>query len=152
MVAMPLKICQVTTSVLPFDLSKKLNVPIQWPSGVIRSVSFIETLTCFDVINSCWYTCTFNILGRCAKGLSWNHGKEETLFMSASSSYSVIYLDIFAGLVGLICRFFYVIVGFSSLAELKRENLSAIDESSGDRSDFDVTIDSRGRYWIWSTP
>ena len=68
--------------------------------------------------------------------------------MSASSSYSVIYLDIFAGLVGLICRFFYVIVGFSSLAELKRENLSAIDESSGDRSDFDVTIDLRGRYWI----
>ena len=48
MVAMPLKICQVTTSVLRFDLSKKLNIPIQWPSGVIRSVSFIKTLTCFQ--------------------------------------------------------------------------------------------------------
>ena len=48
MVAMPLKICQVTTSVLCFDLSKKLNIPIQWPSGVIRPVSFIKTLTCFQ--------------------------------------------------------------------------------------------------------
>ena len=48
LVAMPLKICQVTTSVLRFDLSKKLNIPIQWPSGVIRSVSFIKTLTCFQ--------------------------------------------------------------------------------------------------------
>ena len=28
MVAMPLKICQVTTSVLRLDLSKKLNIPI----------------------------------------------------------------------------------------------------------------------------
>ena len=43
MVAMPLKICQVT-SVLRFDLSKKLNIPVQWPSGVIRPVSFIKTL------------------------------------------------------------------------------------------------------------
>ena len=42
------KICQVTTNVLRFDLSKQLNIPIQWPSGVIRSVSFIKTLTCFQ--------------------------------------------------------------------------------------------------------
>ena len=28
MVAVPLKICQVTTSVPRFDLSKKLNIPI----------------------------------------------------------------------------------------------------------------------------
>ena len=63
---MPLKICGVTTSVLRFDLSKQLNIPIQWPSGVIRSVSFIKTLTCLlgcDKHVLC--TCTFNILGRC---------------------------------------------------------------------------------------
>ena len=43
MVAMPLKICQVTTSVPRFDLSKKYSyTTIQWPSGVIRSVSFIK--------------------------------------------------------------------------------------------------------------
>ena len=75
------------------------------------------------VINTCWYTCTFNILSRCAKGLSWNHGKEETLFMSVSSSYSVIYLDIFAGLVGLICRFFCVIASLFIASRIKKREL-----------------------------
>ena len=82
------------------------------------------------MINTCWYTCTFNILGRCAKGLSWNHGKEETLFMSAISSYSVTYLDIFAGLIGLICRFFCVIASLFIASRIKRENLSAIERRS----------------------
>ena len=45
------KICQVTTSVFRFDLSKQLNIPIQWPSGVIRSVSFIKTLTVKPVLS-----------------------------------------------------------------------------------------------------
>ena len=46
--------------------------------------------------------------------------------MSASSSYSVIYLDIFAGLVGLICCFFYMIASLFIASRIikKRELVS----------------------------
>ena len=43
--------------------------------------------------------------------------------MSASTSYSVIYLDIFAGLVGLICRFFYVIASLFIASRIKKREL-----------------------------
>ena len=43
--------------------------------------------------------------------------------MSASRSYSVIYLDIFAGLVGLICRFFCVIASLFIASRIKKREL-----------------------------
>ena len=43
--------------------------------------------------------------------------------MSVSSSYSVIYLVIFAGLVGLICRFFYVIASLFITSRIKKREL-----------------------------
>ena len=54
-----------------------------------------------------------------------------------------INLDIFAGLIGLICRFFCVIASLFIASRIK-----TCQQSSGDRRDFDVTIDLRGRYWI----
>ena len=52
-------------------------------------------------------------------------------------------LDIFAGLIGLICRFFCAIASLLIASRIK-----TCQQSSGDRSDFDLTIDLRGRYWI----
>ena len=42
--------------------------------------------------------------------------------MSASTSYSVIYLDIFAGLSGLICRFFCVIASLFIASRIKKNS------------------------------
>ena len=43
--------------------------------------------------------------------------------MSVSSNYAVIYLDIFAGLVGLICRFFCVIASLFIASRIKKREL-----------------------------
>ena len=43
--------------------------------------------------------------------------------MSAISSYSVTYLDIFAGLIGLICRFFCVIASLFIASRIKKREL-----------------------------
>ena len=43
--------------------------------------------------------------------------------MSVSSSYSVMYLDIFASLVGLICRFFCVIASLFIASRIKKREL-----------------------------
>ena len=43
--------------------------------------------------------------------------------MSVSSSYSVIYLDIFTGLVRVICRFFCVMASLFIASRIKKREL-----------------------------
>ena len=102
---------------LRFDLSKKLNIPIKWlpgeNSGVIRSVSFIKTLTCFKRCDKhVLIYCTFNISGRYS--CLW-----EAVILLYIWLFVLALLDFFAA-------FFCMIAPLLSPAGFKRDSLNFI--------------------------
>ena len=117
---------------LRFVLSKKLNIPIKWlpgeNSGVIRSVSFIKTLTLAlnDVISTCWYAAhlIFQAVARrvCLK------------IMQGKDVIHVCEKQLFCYIFGYLCWPYWTFLPlfsvwslrFSSLAGFKRDSLNLI--------------------------